>query len=333
MNEKLLIYLDQNVLSNLRSRKLLDKNNPTKYVELFLELFDGLKHKYAIIYSTTILEEISNINSPEYIMEHLDTLAILKAYLLGDKTLSELQHPHAIYEKFLENQLVIKPINKEYENLLMKINQVKSCMYKDNQFFTDIVKKDIKFLTNFLISDLNGFSRSSLNQAINYRLIECKIENFIEPLQNMPDDFNLTELRTINWERYLGKPLKKIEERNAVSKILLALSIHFNDYHFLLLFADKSIPFKSKVEFMYMFLNWVGYYPDKFQNIKKKSGYFHSSMRDSRHFNFGIGAECVISEDENFAKKANACCFYLGLKEKKVLTPVEFLEKYRNYDK
>lgn len=63
------IYLDQNVLTELRLSRLY--KNDFKFIQL-LELL--ISKKYSIVYSRVTLGEIYNIGNTVYIEEHLKTL-------------------------------------------------------------------------------------------------------------------------------------------------------------------------------------------------------------------------------------------------------------------
>jgi hypothetical protein len=70
-------------------------------------------------------------------------------------------------------------------------------------------------------------------------------------------------------------------------------------------------------------LNWVGYYPDDFTKIKKRSDRFIASQHDMMHAMFGRYADYLISGDNRFRKKASASFAYLKL-QTTVVSPEEF---------
>ena len=96
----ILIYLDQNTLSDLRDRKLHESEN-----EHLKSLKDVLKlEKISVVYSHITLNEILQIKNQEYQTEHIQLLTDLNAKYINplQRTLSPLA-PETIWSEHIEN--------------------------------------------------------------------------------------------------------------------------------------------------------------------------------------------------------------------------------------
>ena len=96
------------------------------------------------------------------------------------------------------------------------------------------------------------------------------------------------------------------------------------DPHFINIFKFDKGNIETKIEFFFNFLNWIGYYSDKFQNDTNKKGFHAASMRDAAHAGTAWHFDYLLSDDYKFRQKTKACYAFVG-STTKVLSIDEFL--------
>ena len=91
------VYLDQNVLTELRINKLY--TNDLKFIQL-LKLFPS--NRYTVVYSRVTLMEIYNIGNDIYINEHLKALKLLNAIYWNRLFTPNEYNVDVIYKNFVK---------------------------------------------------------------------------------------------------------------------------------------------------------------------------------------------------------------------------------------
>ncbi|MBU5615666.1 hypothetical protein KPY62_00825 [Psychrobacter sp. TAE2020] len=306
------IYLDQNVLTELRINKLYA--NDLKFVQLLKLL---ISKEYTIVYSRVTLSEIYNIGNKDYIEEHLKTLKLLNAiYLNSIFTLDEHDVTN-IYENFVksyENKFS-KKIHFSAKNFIKKLNGINvGITTKDS--FNNMLSEAIDMPFSYLNERLPIMIRA--NKYISKKAAGFTIKYF----SSISDE--LLDFDPVKFRQYIkiDTEVKAIEAEQAMFVAIKALCDY--DPHFINIFQFNENNIETKIEFFFNFLNWIGYYPDKFQNDTNKKGFHAASMRDAAHAGTAWHFDYVISDDYNFRQKTRACYAYVGSKTK-VLSIDEFL--------
>ncbi|MDQ6986455.1 MAG: hypothetical protein Q9M25_01470, partial [Mariprofundaceae bacterium] len=96
-----LVYLDQNVLSDIRPRKL----KQTRDSSLSLIFMALCSPQVRLVYSFVHHKEISQISRPEYQQEHIDLLEQLNTVFIDALTMNlDYRRPSALWAAHLENE-------------------------------------------------------------------------------------------------------------------------------------------------------------------------------------------------------------------------------------
>lgn len=74
-------------------------------------------------------------------------------------------------------------------------------------------------------------------------------------------------------------------------------------------------------------MNWAGYFADDFDKVTKRGDRFNASNNDMQHAISALGVDFLISNDNAFLRKSEACYAYTNQKVK-VCTPKHFLDNY-----
>lgn len=306
------IYLDQNVLTELRVYKLY--TNDLKYIQL-LKLLTS--RKYTIVYSRVTLLEIYNINNKIHIDEHLETLRLLKTIYWDRLFTPNEYNVNVIYENFVKvhEGKFSKKLYASNEKFVKRLNGINvGITTKDsfNSMLDEAVSMPFSYLNNKLpiLTKLNSyFSKKAVDFTTNYfSSISDELLDF--------DPVNLREYIKIDTE------VKLIEAEEAMFVFIKALCDY--DPNFINIFQFDKNNIETKIEFFFNFLNWIGYYSDKFQNDTNKKGFHAASMCDASHAGIAWHFDYVLSDDYKFRQKTKACYYFIGSKTK-VLSIDEFL--------
>lgn len=311
-----LVYLDQNILSDLRERKLLENRN-----DELLKLKHILKsEQFATVYSHVTLEEILQINNQnhlEFKKEHIDLLTDLSAFYIHP-TSRELvsKKPKFIWDEYLgikkENYAMgIDSLLNAYQLFSRKISGLK---IEDS--FEEINCKIKKSLHDLMDSCEAILSIDDIKiDAIQKKSCELQIIEFrnqINSLQHLNIENNETlgpipfretpEIRRINFER--------LEVESVVHRIEEIFHTYNNNSTMPLI--EKNI--QSDIARAYSLMNWAGYYADDFTSKNTKKDRFNASSKDMQHVIESINSDFLISNDKRFKNKAQACFAYAGVK-------------------
>ncbi len=326
-----LIYLDQNTLSDLRDRKLQESEN--EHLKLLKDVLN--LEKVSVVYSHITLNEIIQIKNPEYQKEHIQLLTDLNAQYINPlhRTLSLLT-PDSIWSEYLENNLSNDAMG--ITNLI-KISQLSS-----------------RKITGLPIDDsfpeINEKLKSSLHDVLSHceeTLKSIDIQQLDEPLKSYYANMliQLDQLRssasslqapTVPEEQQLGPQpfrdmpaIKALEIQNIDSdKVVHAIEAIFTlenkDFKFDDYMQNTT---QNAIARAYSLMNWAGYYADDFTRIKKGKDRFNASNNDMQHAISAIGVNFLISSDVNFLKKVQACYAYVDC-QTIACSPKDFIETY-----
>ena len=305
------IYLDQNVLTELRVNKLY--TNDLKFIQL-LQLL--ISNKYTVVYSRVTLIEIYNINNNIYIDEHLETLKLLNA-IYWDRLFTPNEYDvKVIYKNFVKvhEGEFSKNLYASSEKFIKRLNGINiGITTKDS--FNSMLGEAVSIPFYYLSNKLPILTKA--NKYLSKKAVDFTV-NYFSSISNELLDFD-----PVNFREYVNieTELNLVEAEEAMFVFVKALCSY--DPHFINIFQFDKNNIETKIEFFFNFLNWIGYYPDKFQNDTNKKGFHAASMRDAAHAGTAWHLDYVISNDYNFRQKTKACYAFVGSKTK-VLSIDEF---------
>lgn len=309
------VYLDQNVLTELRIRKI-KVNNPQFSQLLKILLLDN----YTIVYSKISLTEIYNIENKVYILEHLELLKVLKAVYWNSIFMPKSHDIYEIYEDFVKVQenKSFKSIRNSAEAFIKRANGINTGLTSKesfNKMLTESISAPFLYISEKipLIKKPNTYLSKKLT-----KVILSKLSYISDGLS----DLNPLEFRDVI------KTEEDIEsiDPDVVMEVIIEQLCNY-DPNFINLFninTKDAQSIEAKIEFVFNFLNWIGYYPDKFQNDTNKKGFHAASMRDVSHAGTAWHFDYIISSDFKFRQKTKACYAFIGSKTK-ILSVEEFL--------
>ncbi len=334
-NDLHIVYLDQNVLSDLRDRKLREAND---------EILNSLKklllsEKYRLAYSFVNLHEILQIRNQDYQTEHIDLLNSFAALYIRpvDGRLLSVD-PYKNWFEYNENEKSNQMLGIDHANFSLELFSRKlSGLNIDDSFETlteqlssavaNLMGNALKQVEKIDSSDLSEDERNYLEQA-KEKIFDLKnqannMESFhIEPTTELgPEPFR---------EVVRIKNLDQLPSAKVIPRIL-------NEFEKLskTIFSWPNIgedPVGGKIAGCYTLMNWVGYFSDDFTSDKKNKDRFRASKWDMMHTSNARFCDSLVSNDNRLLKKAIACYSYLNLKTK-VYTVSEFLKEHSTKDK
>lgn len=331
----LLIYLDQNILSDLRKRKIEEKDSDEfKLLRLVMRL-----EQIILVYSHVTLEEISQIGSIEYRQEHIEVLMELNAQYIEPLTgrLND-RCPSDIWREYIENN----EMNVEMGiNTLLTVHQLISRKISGLpvvESFHELNNKLKDALNNVIVNAEAKLSLidNSLRMGEERRFFIDMKSQFNEMRENIKDLNSFL----ITGEQILGpQPFRDMPELNSLEIEKIDVNYVVNTIESIFKKENSSyiteqyveMGFQSDVARAYSLMNWAGYYADDFTKIKKGRDRFNASSKDMMHVIAALRANFLISNDMKFRKKAMACYAYIGVGTV-VCSPKEFLGKHCKFE-
>ena len=142
---------------------------------------------------------------------------------------------------------------------------------------------------------------------------------------NIPDREGLGPRAFRDWLQQEGIEVNQMQSNEVITQIdelFLKVSGNRIDQEYS---HDESIA--SKINRSYNLMNWAGYYPDDFTRVKKGRDRFRASWNDMNHVAHASGYTYLVSSDERFSKKAEACYAHLGVTTK-IVTPKDLVRYF-----
>ncbi len=332
--------MDQNILSDLRARKLQESDNE----DLALLKKVLLSPDIQVVYSHITLAEIYQISIHEYKVEHINLLEELNAKYIepNSKKLSD-KKPSQVWIDYIksinskDDILGIKNLGIAIENLSRKISglPIKDSFEEISESLEDsrrsLSKKIIDLLdVNINEDDLKEPYKGNLTQIKN--CIEL-MKEWIPILLNNPQKFD--SLSSFDNQPLGPKPFREYEPIKNLkisslpsSNVVSAIENVLNQENT----APKSINYfdditENQISKAYSLMNWAGYYPDDFNKIKKHTDRFRASNNDMLHATAACRANFLISDDYAFRMKVIASYEY-AKSHTTVCSAKDFLEEH-----
>lgn len=323
-----LIYLDQNILSELRHRKLMQSEDSS--LTILKNAF--LAGRFQLIYSYVNLEEIFQISNIDYQQEHITLLNELSAMYINPKD-------GVLYDLPASQVWTDYKSNKEFNHLVGITRVIDSCNL--------ISKHSLGLISEQTLSDLSLQCRENiLAMLLNSKemVMECndEIEKlginldvisdiFDYSLKNIEDQFLAIPLDTPNVsirefrESDEINKLNFIKSENVITDIRSALKIDKNLFDITDYFPENT---QVRIAEGYSLMNLAGYHPDDFCKNSKKSDRFNASKNDMLHIiSASDKAKFFISNDKKLCEKAKQAFIYSKVNVA-VYDVIEFIDNY-----
>lgn len=326
---KYIVYLDQNVLSDLRDRKLFE----TKNKNLMMLKSILMRNDIEVIFSHVTVDEISQINNDDFFREHYHVLEQLGAKFIDQKSKKIInEKPHKAALSYLKNQK--NSFNTPYSyfvKILEEFNRKVSGLKIEKTF--DDIEKELKKMSDIIVNDaieqLNSLDENDYEEPMKSALIIMKA-NVPILLKKSISDSNLfpnSNNMALGTKPYREHELtKKLMDSNPTSsELVIELEKRWKEESHIFsshIFSNNLV--ESKIFYAYTQLNWLGYYADDFDKIKKKKDRFNASQNDMKHLSYAYIADFLISNDEKLLKKAIVSYEFANVKTV-VGTPESFL--------
>ncbi|MDO9207225.1 MAG: hypothetical protein Q7T91_03125 [Sulfuricurvum sp.] len=334
MNDELInasIYLDQNILSDLRARKLEESNDEN----LILLKKVLLSFNIQVVYSHITLVEINQITSDKYKLEHIDVLEELNAKYIEPKSkkISD-KKPSQVWINYIENIdseddiLDTKSLALIFENLSRKLSglPIESSLEEIGLSLEDSMKN----ISQICIEQLNIINENDFEEP--FKSIIMQMKEQIPILLKSPQKFDIFSkfdnqpLGPKPFREYT--PIKRLNISELPSSIVVSaiesVYNHDNTFNWRASFDDSI---ENRITMAYSLMNWAGYYPDDFDKIKKNHDRYRASNNDMQHAAIASRTTFLISNDNAFCMKAIASYEYAGV-DTIVCSLYDFLEKY-----
>jgi hypothetical protein len=309
------IYLDQNIISDLRERSILKMDsNKAHLMERLRERLESPEIK--VVYSHVTLLEIFQISKVCYQTEHIEVLNSLKASYI-EPSMPDYSFLNAFevwsgYLNIMQENVVgglddLESINR---TLVQKVNGLnvdetfEEIYVKLNTELSKIVIKEQDFLKKFKFDELSSNEKckyySRKNDLTKLKSSIDKLKVIEIPLHIEPDPRFFREIPMIK-----KLQVERLHYSEAVKEIELVFCNTQGGSCFLSAFSKTE---KGAVSKAYSLLNWAGYYADDFQKTNKVHGdRLNASINDLCHVVASINSDIILTEDKGLLRKAPAC--------------------------
>lgn len=326
-----LVYLDQNVLSDLRQRKLREGGS-----EQAARLNELLKDrgKLRLVYSYTHLNEIRQISKDEFILEHIELLEAMDSLYIEPRGGSLADVPaSSIWKAYQETQaenresgidamvggvdqfqrkLAGLPIEQSFSEInnglgesMIRLLETARCKIKELLVERDPCSEEAAKLKE-LLAQAEALERGSAS------LVPFTLE---PPPASLQSFRGLEELKLLR--------LDEAEPEDVLPKISRLFSAQEGSSGFDLKGAGRW----EGIAHCYAMLNWAGYHADDFLNTRKGRDRFNASGNDLSHAQQASCADYLVSSDKAFLFKVKASYSFLGIPTR-CLDPEEFLAAF-----
>ncbi|MEX1215965.1 hypothetical protein [Saccharospirillum sp.] len=318
------VYLDQNVLTELRPRKWIKQINP------YSVLLYTLKHSNAVVSaSNTTIDEILQIPRQAYVDEHVQILrAIGFYYLKPDQDQDQYlkgEDVDRFFEEYADNQKSnsVSPMDTAIRNwdralrkhLGLEIEETYSHLV--GEIFTAIretLKQVMLPEQLLLLRPILDLDRSA---------VESMVQAWFEENPGFEEGSNQLE----RLGRKVADPdeLRKLPSDRVVSTIFERIGFSEETVSHLIATNPELNSWDLKLALPFFILNIVGYRADDFRKVTEKKDRFRSSQNDYRHLCSARHSHYLVTDDTRFLDKARAIYTWAGVSTRVVSTE-EFLQ-------
>jgi hypothetical protein len=324
-NNNMAIYLDQNILSDLRARK-------RAHSEDFRTMYELISEKcIPIVYSYTHLDEIRNITKTEYQIEHIELLSEIGAFYLTPTQDVDTRSPWVIWNEYLEREQENKLNGSDDATLALESLGKKFAGISLGSSFSEVFDD----LQNIALSlamkaeeDLLQVTHEELEfEGANAEKIKTELAGLMEKALSqkqivIPEDQELGPKVFREWLQKQGKEMNQISFEDVISTLDEVFENACGKKIDQLHFFDQTL--SSQIARSYTLMNWAGYHADDFTKQKKGKDRFRASSYDLSHITQATICTHLVSSDVRLCQKAKACYTHLNVKTK-VIFPQDMI--------
>lgn len=327
-----IVYLDQNILSELRDRRLTDpKNEQLKMLKSIL-----MREDVDVVYSHVTLDEIMQIEKDAYFVEHFAVLEQLGAKYIEPLSKNIInEKPHKVCLNYSKNLKASNNTPYPYFAKILEEFSRKISGLPIDKSLEDIGNNMINGLdniTNNAIEQINSLNENDFEEPMRSIVVMMKknIPQLLKKSLPVSNPFTNTANIPLGTKSFREQEsIKKLMNSNPSGANLVAeMKKAFNDESSIFnIKASLDDSIENKIMYAYVLMNWLGYYADDFAKIKTGEDRFNASQKDMMHVSYAHIASYLISNDEKFREKAIVCYEVANIKTV-VCTPDRFLEEY-----
>ena len=323
-----LVYLDQNVLSDLRARCLkLPGNDQAKVMHELLKS----SGQFRVVYSFTHLNEIRQILNPTFVDEHIDLLEELDARYIEpvDATISS-EPVRSVWDRYQTTLAdnVEAGLDKLTDPLgAFRRKQAGIPIAQSWEELNDLMRASLIEQGERVMAAVRELLAESLPGAPETLAMQQESEKWpsvkatIESIQFFPPGYGEDDIE--NFRELKEVKALKLHELDTHA-VLPAIAHVFRAREEAPGFDLRGLRSREGIAICYTLMNWAGYFADDFRNTKKGRDRFKASDNDLSHAQQAICADFLISSDKAFVAKAKACYSFLEIPTA-VMTQDEFL--------
>jgi hypothetical protein len=289
-----------------------------------------------VVYSHVTVDEIGQIEDAEYFREHYWVLEQLEAKYIDPSSKKLInEKPHKAALNYLKNVRASYHTPYPYfVKILEEFNRKLSGLPIEKNL--EDIGKDFKKYLDAIVDDaikqINNLNEDDYEEPMKSLMVNMK-ENIPKLLKNsLPTsnpfaDTTNTLLGTKQFREH--ESIKKLmDSKPSGSELVMEMKKGWKEgnptsglNHFVNGLSE------SKIFFAYTQLNWLGYYADDFDKVKKNKDRFNASQNDIRHASFAYIANFLISYDRKFREKTIVSYEFANVKTI-VCTPESFLKEH-----
>jgi len=306
------VYLDQNVLSDMRERVFSESaNEDLRALKTLCTPKD-----VEVLYTATHLREIQQIPHEKFRLEHLRLLNGLgAAYLTPVTNMLVRNHPKTVWGDFIENESKNSAAGIDSVMETQDLINRKLCGLPVDETFDDLnsrLRASLRSILEDSLAQIEGVSTTELEKD-QIELVKIQISDQLSNLENLPG-------LDIPDDQELGpRPFRRLEKIKEIERCPAAHVIALIEE----LYRESNPGFdwsnyiddtpENKIAVCYSLLNWAGYCADDFTSTKKGKDRFNASSNDLAHVQSGARCSLLISQDVAFLKKADAIYKHLNI--------------------
>ena len=315
------LYLDQNVLTELRPRKWTKPINP------YSVLFYALKNSNAVVCaSNTTIDEILQIPKKTYIDEHVQILRAIGFYYL-DQDQSQyfkVENVDRFFEEYADNRRSNSesPMDTAIRNWDLALRKhlgleiEESYPHLVGEMFT-AVRRTLK---QVMLPEQQSMLRPLLE--IDRTAVESMVQAWLDA--NPGFEEGAKQMEMLGHKVADPDELRKIPSDTVVSTILEGIGFPEETVTHLIDTNPKLNSCDLKLALAFFIMNIVGYRADDFRTVTTRRDGFRASQHDYHHLCNARYAHFLVTEDTKFREKAKAIYAWAGISTR-VVSIEEFL--------
>jgi hypothetical protein len=314
------VYLDQNVISDLRDRKILEMSKlKSSQMNHLIKVLTSRDTK--VVYSHITLSEIYQIKSLQYQQEHIDVLSLLKAvYIDPISSAFSPQNAESVWQDYIaimQDNIVngcndIELVNRSLVQKIhgLDVSETFEEIYTNiSNELSEIAQQEQTFLESFDFFKLEPNAQHQYEKRMSaLDILKSKIYSF-QTLE-VPEEVQISPQNFRQLPKVMELELENAPVEEVIKRIESCVYSKNGGVDFIKSFSNSKQGLISRA---YSLMNWAGYHEDDFQKSKKEFGdRLRASLNDLSHVASAVCADVILTEDKGMLGKAPACYAYMA---------------------